>query len=61
MRSLFLCAAFAALQGLAACGGMNRAVTTVPRTFDDLGARTAPLRSERSADGRQPAGQAAPQ
>ncbi|MBO0905533.1 hypothetical protein [Jiella sonneratiae] len=32
---------------LSACGGMNRAVTTLPRTFDDLGAKTAPLRGER--------------
>ncbi|MBP0617141.1 hypothetical protein [Jiella mangrovi] len=30
-----------------ACGGMNRAVTTVPKTFDDLAVETAPLRDGR--------------
>ncbi|MCE7028984.1 hypothetical protein [Jiella avicenniae] len=34
------------LVGLAGCGGMNRAVTTLPRTFDDLGDKTSSLRGE---------------
>lgn len=35
---------------LGGCGGMNRAVTTVPKTFDDLGAKTAPFRAGRSSE-----------
>lgn len=36
----------AALMLLAGCGGMTRAVTTVPNTLDDLGAKSAALRGE---------------
>ena len=58
MRPIFLFAIFAVLASVAACGGMNRAVTTVPRTFDSLGDKTAPLRGERSPEER-PVGEAA--
>ena len=44
IRASLLLAAFVPLVGLAGCGGMNRAVTTLPRTFDDLGEKTARLR-----------------
>jgi hypothetical protein len=38
----------AALALLAGCGGgMTRAVTTLPNTFDDLGAKSAALRGEK--------------
>ncbi|ORE97740.1 hypothetical protein [Aurantimonas sp. 22II-16-19i] len=35
---------------LGGCGGLNRAVTTVPKTFDDLGAKTAPFRAGRTSE-----------
>ncbi|WP_156419423.1 hypothetical protein [Aureimonas sp. AU12] len=37
----------ASLIGLTACGGMNRAVTVLPNTLDNLAADTAPLRTPR--------------
>jgi hypothetical protein len=45
----------AALMLLAGCGGMNRAVTTVPNTFDDLGAKSATLRGEPAPPAAAPA------
>ncbi|WP_182087238.1 hypothetical protein [Aureimonas sp. ME7] len=32
---------------LSGCGGMNRAVTVLPNTLDDLGRQTEPLRGPR--------------
>ena len=45
-------AALALAITLAGCGGMNRAVVTLPNTFDDLGAKTAPLRAGRADENR---------
>ncbi|MBB3997526.1 hypothetical protein [Aureimonas pseudogalii] len=45
MRRLLLSALL--LSALAGCGGMNRAVTVLPNTLDNLAADTEPLRTPR--------------
>lgn len=44
-----LLALLLALPTLSACGGMNRAVTVVPNTLDDLGEKTKGFRQDRPA------------
>ncbi len=46
IRALLVLFVLVPLVGLAGCGGMNRAVMTVPRTFEDLGAKTSRLGEE---------------